>query len=87
MRYRSANSVPGTNRLSPRVDDELDKRDPVELGIPEEEAEARGVAGLEAATVRVAKTSTSTGFPQLGQKRLWSAISPLQDGHDGMNFS
>jgi hypothetical protein len=39
------------------------------------------VAGMEVATVRVAKIPASTFSPQVEQKRLFSAISLAQDGH------
>jgi hypothetical protein len=81
IRYRPASRVPGTNRLSLREDaEELATRDGPLTGVLGDD---RGVEGLEAATVRVAKTSASasTGRPQVEQKRLAALISLAQDGH------
>ena len=79
IRYRPASSVPGKNRLSVREEnEEVPRRDDPLPGVFGED---RGVAGLELATVRVAKTSASTLCPQVEQKRLVSAISLAQDGH------
>ena len=67
MRYRAASSVPGTKRVSAWEEED-------EVPRPDEPLPDRGVAGLEAATVRVAKMSASTFCPQVEQKRLFSAI-------------
>ena len=75
MRYRPASSVPGTNRLSDREAEEEEEEEVAERADPLE-----GVRGTEAATVRVANTSASTACPQVEQKRLFSAISLVQDG-------
>ena len=77
MRYRPANRVPGTNRLScTDVDDGV--RPPGEwpplLG-------DLGVAGRTIATVRVAYGSSLTRSPQDEQKRTFSAISAPQAVH------
>jgi hypothetical protein len=77
MRYRLASSVPGTNRVSEREEEDVRRDEPLD-GVLEAE---RGVAGTEAATVRVAKTSAPTFCPQVEQKRLFSLISLAQDGH------
>jgi hypothetical protein len=74
MRYRPASSVPGTNRLSDREEEEEEE------GVTERADPLEGVRGTEAATVRVANTSASTACPQVEQKRLFSAISLVQDG-------
>ena len=75
MRYRPASSVPGTNRLSDREEEEAEEE------VAERADPLEGVRGAEAATVRVANTSASTACPQVAQKRLFSAISLVQDGH------
>jgi len=74
MRYRPASSVPGTNRLSDREEEEEEEE------VAERADPLEGVRGTEAATVRVANTSASTACPQVEQKRLFSAISLVQDG-------
>jgi hypothetical protein len=79
IRYRAASRVPGTKRISAwEEEDEVPRRDEPLPGVF---AEDRGVAGTDAATVRVAKMSVSTFCPQVEQKRLFSAISLAQDGH------
>jgi hypothetical protein len=77
MRYREASSVPGTKRLS-ECEEDVARRDELPLGV---RAADRGVAGMEVATVRVAKIPASIFSPQVEQKRLFSAISLAQDGH------
>ena len=74
MRYREANTVPGKNLLSPRVEGE-ERRPPLLEG------EDREVAGCEVATVRVANTSASSALPQAAQKRLSSGFSRAHAGH------
>ena len=86
IRYRPANMVPGTNLPSRReADAVLDTCDdpPGVLG------EDRGLAGVDAATVCVAKmlAPVSTARPHVEQKRLLSAISLEQDGQVAMTAS
>ena len=81
MRYRSASSVPGANRVRVSEAENADRG----LGDPLD-PDGRAGDGLAAAgsgvmTVRVAKASGFTPAPQEEQNRLLSEISASQEAH------